>query len=69
MPTVVRKNSKEVIAAAAAAAGTSTAGFVVEVEHGCVLVNHPDSAKWTSEKRAAVKLAVEQLTGMKASVT
>lgn len=65
----VRKNDKKVIAAAAAAAGLPTTGFFVEVDHGILLVNHPDSMKWSAETRAAVKAAVEEAAGMKASVT
>lgn len=65
----VRKNDKHVIEIAAAAAGLPTTGFSVEVDHGMVLVNHPDSMKWSSETRAAIKAAVERETGMKASIT
>lgn len=63
-----RKNDKRVIAAVAAAAGLPAAGFFVEVDHGFVMINHPESMKWP-EKWPAIKAAVERLTGMKASIT
>jgi hypothetical protein len=63
------KNSAAVIDAAARAADVPVTGFLVEDSDGFIFVNHPDSMKWTAEKRAAVKSAVEKLPGRKASVT
>jgi hypothetical protein len=64
-----RRNDKRVIEAAAAAAHVPEDAFFVQVDHGIVFVNHPDSMKWPAETRHAIEAAVEQLTGMKASVT
>ncbi len=64
-----RRNDKRVIETAAAAAGVPPTSFSVEVDHAFVVVNHPESMKWPSAKRRAIKVAVEQLTGMSATVT
>ena len=64
----MRRNSKAVIAAVAAAAGLPTDGFSVEESEGIVLVNHPDSMTWP-EKWPAIRAAAERASGMKASIT
>ena len=65
----MRKNDKAVIAVAAQAAGLPPSEFFVEESHGAIVVNHPDSMKWSREKRQAVEAAVKQATSMSAAVT
>ena len=64
----VRRNDRRVIEAAAAAAGLPPHSFFVEVQDGVVIVNHPDSMKWSREVTEAIRAAVREVTGMHAMV-
>ncbi len=65
----MRRNDSKVIKAVAEAAGLSPDRFFVEEDHGVVLINHPDSMKWSEDVQRAVEAAATRVTGMKASIT
>lgn len=64
-----RKNDKRIIEVAAAAAELPSAAFFVEIDQGMVLVNHPESMRWTDRTRYEIERCVRELTGMTACVT
>ena len=66
---MVRYDDYRVIQAAAHVVGVSPESFIVEMQDGWILVNHPDSMKWSSEDREAIAEVVKKLTGTNAAVT
>ena len=62
-----RKNDPKVILAMAKAANLPPNAFEVEFDdQGAYILNHPESQKWSTEKRKAVKAAAEALLGARA---
>lgn len=65
----VRYDDYRVIQTAAEIANVPPTRFIVETQDGWILINHPDSMKWSSEVHEAIRDAVKKLTGMNAAVT
>lgn len=61
-----RKNDPKVILAMARAASLPPDAFEVDFDQGAYILNHPESQKWSTEKRKAVEAAAEALLGERA---